>query len=299
MRRLAQLLWAGLIGSAALPAIGQAGGSCCRVQRDPYTAVLKVTQVQTLADGTTITRESKQIEAMDSEGRRLDVNTFQMMGDSEQTPVSQTTVHDPVENTEARWDSRTKTARITHLPPPDQREGCWANDAGDYHMNLGPLRPPAQPATGVRASAGSGSGGGVGASSGAKAGSTTTTPIPGVMLTDPVPPSSPAAMNRPVQEDLGTDVIQGVEVHGYRMTRTIPAGQVGNDRPIMSVNEYWIAPSLGVVLRSTTDEPRSGKQSMEAVSLSIGNPDPAVFQPPEGYKVIADELHQVPCPQRQ
>src|SRR5450631_2906597 len=46
-----------------------------KVQRQVYTAELKVTSVQKLADGTTITRETKEMRARDSQGRVLHANS--------------------------------------------------------------------------------------------------------------------------------------------------------------------------------------------------------------------------------
>jgi hypothetical protein len=104
------------------------------------------------------------------------------------------------------------------------------------------------------------------------------------------------APNQPQREELGTDTILGVEVQGARMTRTTPAGRIGNDEPLLRTEEIWSAPSLGgLVLREITDDPRTGKSTREAVSLDLSEPDPAVFQPPEGYEIVDQELHEVPC----
>jgi hypothetical protein len=289
--------------AVALPATGQVSPTCARctqVQRQPYMAEFKNTHVQTLADGTTITRETKEVMALDSQGRRLTANSIEMvLPDGPQRDRLTTHVNDPVENTEANWDSLNKTARVIKLPPQDQRHGCWSTDAGNYRMNYGPVRPN-QLATELDARLGPGVVMGTGAvvsSSVAATGSTS-----GIVTSISSAPSAtpPAAMprpavNRPVQEDLGTDVIEGVEVRGYRTTTTIPVGQIGNDRPIVTTGETWMAPSLGIVLRSVNDSPQSGKQTREITSLSLGDPDPSLFQPPEGYKVTVEELHQVPC----
>ena len=319
MRALRNCGWAGLIALAALPALGQAGAPCARcpqIQRQPYMAEFKITHVQTLADGTTITRETKEVTAVDSEGRRLSTVSMPMPSVAGNEEILHTSVHDPVENTETTWDTRTKTARVTRLPPEDQRHGCWANDAGSYRMNFGPFRPPGLPPSVPGATPGVGIGAGAGGSAGgymvgsstivASIGSVTsggsaTMPATAPGATPNVPPAAipRPAINRPVTEDLGTDVIQGVEVRGRRTTRTIPVGQIGNDRPLVTTNEFWTAPSLGgLTLRSVNESPQSGKETREAVSLTIGDPDLSVFQPPEGYQVTVDELHQVPCPQQ-
>ncbi|MGA7339808.1 MAG: hypothetical protein WBE72_03385 [Terracidiphilus sp.] len=35
----------------------------------------------------------------------------------------------------------------------------------------------------------------------------------------------------------------------------------------------------------------------ELVSLDLSEPHPSVCQPPEGYEVVTEEMHQVPCQQ--
>ena len=58
----------------ALPACAQfVHGQAAPVQ--PYTAEFKIATAQTLANGTTITRESKVVMARDSQGRTMNANT--------------------------------------------------------------------------------------------------------------------------------------------------------------------------------------------------------------------------------
>jgi len=45
-------------------------------------------------------------------------------------------------------------------------------------------------------------------------------------------------------EDLGTQTIEGLSAQGKRETVTIPAGQIGNERPIEIVTETWFSPEL-------------------------------------------------------
>ena len=221
-----------------------------------YTAEFKITRVQTLPNGGTITHESTERWAVDSAGRYMRSTTGEApaAGGAQLTHAS---VSDPVASTDSNWNSRTKKAESIKLPPEDQRQGCWANDAGSVRMTYG----SSQPAT------------------------VTAQPRP-----------QPA---RPQSEDLGTTTIQGYEATGRRVTRTIPAGQVGNDQPILITDETWWSKGLGfgLVLRSVSDDPRFGTNTRELVSLTLGEPDPALFQPPDGYDVKVDELHQVPCRQ--
>jgi len=109
----------------------------------------------------------------------------------------------------------------------------------------------------------------------------------------------PAQRSKPQVEDLGATSIQGIEVRGKRLTRTTPAGEMGNDHPIVSVTEYWSSAQFGLTLREVTDDPRIGKRTRELTSRTAAEPDPSVFQPPEGYEITEETMHQVECPRPQ
>ncbi len=109
------------------------------------------------------------------------------------------------------------------------------------------------------------------------------------------PPGQPPYL-KPVNEDLGTETIMGLEAHGRRTILTIPTGGVGNDRPLLRTSEEWAAKNPPITLRYSFNDPLMGKETMELVSLSLNAPDPALFQPPANYKTVTVALHQVPCP---
>jgi hypothetical protein len=99
-------------------------------------------------------------------------------------------------------------------------------------------------------------------------------------------------------EDLGTDTIQGIEARGRRTITTTPAGSVGNSEPLVRTNETWtaIAPGLkGVVARSMSDDPQSGKTIKELTSFNQAEPDAVVFQPPADYDIVTREALSDPC----
>jgi hypothetical protein len=87
-------------------------------------------------------------------------------------------------------------------------------------------------------------------------------------------------------EDLGMQVIEGVNAKGRRTTQTWPVDSVGNDRPIVSVHETWFCDQLGgmMVLSKSTD-PRYGETTTALKDLNLSEPDPALFQPPAGYQI--------------
>ncbi len=86
-------------------------------------------------------------------------------------------------------------------------------------------------------------------------------------------------------EDLGTKEIEGFTVTGSRMTRTMEAGSIGNDKPLTTVHETWFSPDLKTVLLTTSDDPQSGQNTMRLTNIRTGEPDPLLFQIPADYTV--------------
>jgi hypothetical protein len=87
-------------------------------------------------------------------------------------------------------------------------------------------------------------------------------------------------------EDLGKDDIEGIEVTGLRDTITYNEGAIGNDRPASLKREFWYAPSLGINLRSEVADPGFGKQIFTITDVSLSEPDPKLYDPPEGFVVV-------------
>jgi len=80
--------------------------------------------------------------------------------------------------------------------------------------------------------------------------------------------------------------MQGVTVNGVRTTHTIPAGQIGNDKPIQIVTEVWTSPELQTIVYSKRTDPRMGEQTFQLTNLQRGEPDPSVFTVPSDFKVL-------------
>lgn len=98
----------------------------------------------------------------------------------------------------------------------------------------------------------------------------------------PAPPQNPNVTT----EDLGTQVIQGVNATGKRITRTIPAGAAGNDRAIQIVTETWTSSDLQIVVQSKTTDPRMGDNLYQLTNITRTEPDPTLFTVPSGYTVV-------------
>ncbi len=86
-------------------------------------------------------------------------------------------------------------------------------------------------------------------------------------------------------EDLGTSNISGLEVEGKRLTRVIPEGTTGNDRAFTTTEELWSSKELDVDVQVKRNDPRMGTRTTTMTEVSLGEPDPSLFQIPDGYKV--------------
>ncbi len=87
-------------------------------------------------------------------------------------------------------------------------------------------------------------------------------------------------------EDLGTRDFEGVSAEGTRRTTIIPAGAIGNERPIEVVYERWFSKELGMVVYSKNTDPRSGEQTYKLTNIIKGEPDPSLFSIPTEYRRI-------------
>jgi hypothetical protein len=85
------------------------------------------------------------------------------------------------------------------------------------------------------------------------------------------------------EENLGSQVIEGVSAEGTRTTVTLPAGSIGNELPIVTVNERWYSPELQVVVMSTRSDPRTGTTTYKLTNINRGEPAPTLFQVPPDY----------------
>ena len=88
-------------------------------------------------------------------------------------------------------------------------------------------------------------------------------------------------------ESLGTQTINGVLAEGTRTTHTIPAGQIGNEKPLQVVSERWYSADLHIVLKSTRTDPRFGTTTYSVTNLQRTEPPAALFTVPSDYTVQA------------
>jgi len=89
---------------------------------------------------------------------------------------------------------------------------------------------------------------------------------------------------RPRYEPLADRIVEGFTVTGGRETRTIKAGEVGNELPIAIVCERWHSELLGQDLLIESDDPRYGHQTHKLINILLEEPDSALFQVPQRYE---------------
>jgi len=113
----------------------------------------------------------------------------------------------------------------------------------------------------------------------------------GDMFYQRVPGGMPGAKQDETSESLGDQVIQGFKVQGTRTTTTIPAGQMGNERPIQIVSERWYSPELQTVVKVTHSDPWAGDTTFQLTNINRAEPDPSLFQVPPDYTIKEGPAH--------
>ena len=105
----------------------------------------------------------------------------------------------------------------------------------------------------------------------------------------PPPRASGPASAAPVKPenvattDLGKRTQDGMDLVGKRVTETIPAGKVGNVQPILVTTDVWTAPRLKIVVNEVERNPLFGVRNFELSNIRSEEPDPRLFEIPEGY----------------
>jgi hypothetical protein len=87
---------------------------------------------------------------------------------------------------------------------------------------------------------------------------------------------------------LGSKTLEGVYVQGTQITRTIPAGRIGNSKPIEIVTTRWNSPDLSINVQTTLQDPLRGITTLRLTKISRDEPDASLFAVPAGYTVQED-----------
>jgi hypothetical protein len=236
----------------AYVAVGDSGKT---VTGAPYTATATTETTQVLADGNRIVNKTESQLARDGQGRTRRQETMSNVGPLATNAPKMAFINDPVANATYILDLNDKTAQVLKAP-----------GAGRAVADL----------QGVGKGAGHGE-------------SATVTVQKKVIVRD----GGPGVEQRvwlnnddPSQtktESLGTQTIEGVPATGTRTTRTIPAGEIGNERPLEITSEVWTSTDLQMVILSKRNDPRIGETVYKLTNIQRADPDPSLFQVPSGF----------------
>ena len=95
----------------------------------------------------------------------------------------------------------------------------------------------------------------------------------------PVPGTAPSS------EALGSREIAGIVAQGTRTTYVVPAGRIGNERPLSVVSERWSSADLGIDLETRHVDPRMGETRFRLSHVQQAEPEHTLFEVPSGYAV--------------
>ena len=234
------------------------------VKGAPYSAESVTETTQALADGNRISHKSAASIYRDSQGRtrrEQTVGSIGLLAVSEGgEPLRLITISDPVAGFSYTLDPRTQTATkaplgaaTPHLSLPGG--ALWVqHEATEDVFEAAVPPPPPHPA-----------------------------PAKAVIRAEVIRHGVSGGQGKTQQ--LGRQVMEGVEVEGTRETSTIPAGQIGNERPLETTFERWYSPRLQTVVMSRRSDPRMGETVYRLTNLNLGEPPATLFQVPAGYTV--------------
>ncbi len=270
------------------------------VKGKPYSARSITESTQTLADGNRITDRNEAVIYRDSEGRTRREQTLSGIGPFQPgEPVTMINIHDPVGGKSYMLDPAERIARempqfqmaIAH----DQLE--LAKAAGETRAFQGqstfsvavPPPPPGAVSVPMPAPLGAGTASVtvIQGAEGTEGVRVYTRAERGVVLS-PFPEGTTGAYEP--AEDLGEQVLEGLLVKGTRMTDSIPAGTIGNDRQIDIVTERWYSEDIDAMVLQRYSDPRFGETTYRLVNVVRGEPSPDLFQVPQGYEIKAPEI---------
>jgi len=221
------------------------------VKGAPYSAQAVNETVRVLADGNRITNSNSQTLYRDSQGRE---RREQVSGGT----VRSIHISDPVEGVSYTLEPQSKIARKNS----SQKVITFTSDAG----------------------------GGGGTPSVGYAFTTSSSSASGERFE--VEGGQVNALSKAMEskeEKLPSQTIEGVFAEGTRTTMTLPAGSIGNEQPIVTVNERWYSPELKVVVMTTRSDPRSGTTTYKLTNINRSEPATTLFQVPPDYTVKSME----------
>jgi len=216
----------------------------------PYSADETTESVQTLADGNRIVNSTTAHVYRDGQGRVRHETTLPALGPNAPVPPQLVTISDPVAGVTYTLDPMRKVAHQMPTHNPDFAPSVKAK-----------MLTNASPGGDVLFSTGTFSTGG----------------------------RAQVTKLAVSSEDLGTQEMEGVNAQGTRRTETIPAGAIGNEKPLVVTSDRWFSPDLQITLKSVRNDPRMGQTSVTVSNLNRSEPDPSLFQVPPDYTIEKDK----------
>jgi hypothetical protein len=235
----------------------------------PYSAMITNESSQLLADGNRITQSSSGTTARDSQGRTRQDAPLPAIGNMAAANAPHFVfINDPVGQKTYTLNLTEKTAQSFAMPRASSGTGAGVGTGGSVEANTLFLKLKQE----------------------AEASASGQTPEIATqkssIMMDKVKAETFGEATEVSTEDLGTQTMEGVLVTGTRTTKTIPAGQIGNEKPISIVIEIWTSPELKTVVMSKRSDPRMGEQTFRLTNIVRAEPDASLFTVPADFKVI-------------
>lgn len=224
------------------------------VKGAPYTANAVTETTQTLGDGNRIVNKSTALLARDSEGRTRREESFTKVGSLQANASKMVMINDPVAHLQYMYQPGSTSPGETTVISTDVKGDKF------YRVKIGgpEMKDKAAPPEGKMFFH-------------KTLGSAELTEDSGVSA-------------NVKHESLGTQVMEDLTVEGTRDTKTIPAGAIGNERPIVITSETWTSPDLQTVVLSKRNDPRFGETVYQLTEVNRSEPDPGLFQVPSNIK---------------
>jgi hypothetical protein len=233
-----------------------AKGPGAPVSGAPYSATITNETIQTLEDGTHINQTSTGNTARDSQGRTRQDASLPAIGNLSAADAPHLVfIQDPVAQTSYTLNLTDKTAQnMPAFPPSLSTSVPPSGGEAKFVMRMSGSAPPGGP------------------------------PPMGIAMQRTIIANGDQGQAK--TEDLGTQTMEGVQVTGVRTTRTIPVGEIGNDRPISIVTEVWTSPDLKTIVYSKRTDPRMGEQTFQLTNIVRSEPDASLFTVPADFKIV-------------
>ena len=234
------------------------------VKNAPYTATAVTETTQTLGDGNRIINKTTASLARDSEGRTRREENVVRIGSLQGTGPKIVTLHDPVAHTEYIFQPDGPNGKGKAIFKSGEGIGVGVGIPG------GAVKPKVRTFS-------------MSKGDGVHSVQFDTTNERGTKTYVTMEDKGEQETDLK-HESLGTQTIEGVTAEGTRETRTIPAGAIGNEKPIVITSETWTSSDLQLVVLSKRNDPRFGETVYTLTGITRGEPDPALFQPPINLK---------------